>query len=536
MGRCRFLLIAILMFLPKVSEIGVQAENLTDSITDFERRINSLGIDVIEKDYSGDKKISFDEPSCAYINITGTESMPSTKSQSMNVWMDVYLGDGSYFRKRAVISAQGNSSLAFEKKNFKADFCEDEWVGEKTTSIAIGDWVKQDGFHFKSYYIDWLRGIGVVGYRLYDQMIQDEGRPWTRAIECITDPKENARCFPDGFPCVVYLNGDFYGIFAWQLKKHRDNMNQKKAIAEHIHLDGTLSDAVLWQTDSIRWGMFEVRNPKSLYTMDGEKYDGDNPKDLMDETSAYYDLDSDEEGVKADKQRTAQVKQYVQDLSHVYGQMKLMVNNKVSDDELRAYFEEHFDLPSLVDYACLHFVINNFDGFTKNWQWFTYDGKKWFVAPYDLDCCFGNYYMGYLTLPAEWNSIGESLVTFRTHGPFYWMNKLYKEEIADRYVYLRSSGVIDSLSIHALIEDWYGRVGDSYADEWLRWPNSMCITETVCNEGWQLVGVDGYWKYPEWDSTVLYHPGNRCQMSQHLWEAVDEVGGGKTFRKTGVCG
>ena len=33
-----------------------------------------------------------------------------------------------------------------------------------------------------------------------------------------------ARCYPDGFPCVVYLNGAFYGIFSWQLKKHRDNM------------------------------------------------------------------------------------------------------------------------------------------------------------------------------------------------------------------------------------------------------------------------------------------------------------------------
>ena len=204
----------LLPFVPAMA----QNNNETVQATAFEERIHELGLDEIVNDYSDTKKIIVEEPQCAYINITGAEIMPAQKGQTMNVWMDVYFGNGKYFRKRAIIDAQGNSSLNLDKKNFKADFCDDEWVGDETPSITIGDWVKQDSYHFKAYYIDWLRGVGVVGYRLYDQMALNIGRPWTRATDHISKPKENARCYPDGFPCIVYLNGDFYGIFAWQLK------------------------------------------------------------------------------------------------------------------------------------------------------------------------------------------------------------------------------------------------------------------------------------------------------------------------------
>ena len=36
-----------------------------------------------------------------------------------------------------------------------------------------------------------------------------------------------AKCMPDAFPVIVYQNGEFYGIYAWSLKKHRDNYHMK---------------------------------------------------------------------------------------------------------------------------------------------------------------------------------------------------------------------------------------------------------------------------------------------------------------------
>ena len=91
--------------------------------------------------------------------------------------------------------------------------------------MRIGDWVRQSSFHFKAFYNDFLRGFGEVGYKVYELMIADRQPFWNR-VGYVDESR--ARCFPDGFPCAVYLNGTFYGVFAWQLKKSRKNMNMKK--------------------------------------------------------------------------------------------------------------------------------------------------------------------------------------------------------------------------------------------------------------------------------------------------------------------
>ena len=244
---------------------------ISSAQTAFEQKIQELGFMNISRNWSDSAYVEISQPNCAYVNITGIKSMPTQKEVDSLAWMECYDGMGNYFKKRVILNAQGSSSMSFVKKNFAADFCEDEWVGDKTTDFSIGDWVKQDAFHFKAYYTDYFRGIATVGYKLYDQITQDRGKMWNRASEgSIKKPDKKARCYPDGFPCIVYLNGDFYGVFSWQLKKHRKNMNQTKDKAEHIHLDGVLGDEYLWR-GTIDWTQFEVRNPKTLYTMGGGK-------------------------------------------------------------------------------------------------------------------------------------------------------------------------------------------------------------------------------------------------------------------------
>ena len=235
-------------------------------------------------------------------------------------------------------------------------------------------------------------------YQLYDQITKDRGeygRIWERA-DNIDDPDERALCHPDAFPCVVFLNDKFYGVFCWQLKKHRKNMNMKKNTPEHIHLDGTLMNNATLFDGNVNWTKIEVRNPKNLYTMNGEIYDGDNPEELMDESSAYYDIESDSKKVKDYKKHTAKVKHYIQDLSRYNSEIQSLVDNKSGTAAIRAAIEERFDVISIMDYIIHNIVSNNFDGIQKNYQWFTYDGKKWFVAPYDLDSTFGYFPVNFI--------------------------------------------------------------------------------------------------------------------------------------------
>lgn len=109
-------------------------------------------------DYSAEAKIAFSEPSVAFVNIIGTDKMPDTKSDDLKAWFEYKDENGVYFKKRVILNAQGNSSLAYMKKSFAVDFCEDEWIGEETTDVKIGNWVTQDSFHFKAYWLDTFRG------------------------------------------------------------------------------------------------------------------------------------------------------------------------------------------------------------------------------------------------------------------------------------------------------------------------------------------------------------------------------------------
>ena len=118
----------------------------------------------------------------------------------------------------------------------------------------------------------------------------------------------------------MYLNGEFYWIFTWQLKKHRDNMHHTKDDTKHIHIDGTLYQQYFWD-GAINWTQFEVRNPKNFWCMNGSKYDGDNPKELIDETSEYYYLPDDKSKVKKQKQATAKVKEYITAFSQAIGRI-----------------------------------------------------------------------------------------------------------------------------------------------------------------------------------------------------------------------
>ena len=46
-----------------------------------------------------------------------------------------------------------------------------------------------------------------------------------------------------------------------------------------------------WRND-IWWARIEIRNPKDLVCMDGTAYDGDNPKELIDSTSEFWNPDN----------------------------------------------------------------------------------------------------------------------------------------------------------------------------------------------------------------------------------------------------
>lgn len=555
----------------------------------FAQTMQDLGIAGSQmQDMSDSAKIKIATPNCAYINITGIDKMPWSKkvkaSIDMHASVEIYDAQGHYFKKKVLLNAQGNSSMNHAKKNFSLEFCEDEWLADKTTSITLGDWVDQSAFHFKAYYLDKFRGTGNIGYKLYDQIVADHDSYLVRA----GFEENGARCYPDGFPCIVYLNDEFYGVFAWSLKKDRKNMNHTKDDANHIHLDGIIGDGQLWK-GNIDWTAFEVRNPKTLYTISTEdvdgftykkvsdedvitslegicdvaiekpsdwtyvdiidkygfeppkylyyekkgnyyelkilkgqvysKYDGDKPLELIDENMPLFDA--------KDKGHilTAQVKHNVEKLSQYYNELKVLENSGASKDDICSAFEERFDVVSMIDYLVFGCVTNNYDGFIKNWQWITWDGNKWFVAPYDLDGTFGNHYTGTIILTADWRTIGSPYSSFASFssGPLYFVHKYYSDRIKDRYSELRNSGVLTVDNIMSHFYKWNMAVGEgNYNNEWNKWPSSPCVVETKVNSNWETKDDwTSFSKLPKYDEETTYNKGDMCTYKNRIWTATE---------------
>lgn len=480
---------------------------------EFTRKLQSLG--GISEDLSDEEKIKLGEPLMAYVNLTGFGRMPQLKTDAYQGWLEFYDGEGRYFKKRILAGAQGSSSLGFPKKNIKIDFCEDEWIGNDTPDITFGDWVKQDGFHLKAYYIDLLRGLGTVSYKIFDDIIADRGdmkHPWQRAG--VADADAKARCHPEGFPVAVYLNGDFYGIFAWQIKKHRRNMGMDKDNPMHIHLDGT----IFFFYDNLDWTMFEIRNPKKLYCQDGRKYDGDNPAEPMGVDSPFYDP------ANADHVVSAKVKKAIIELTGYCRHLSRMRDRGSSEQIIRNMFERYFDLQGLIDYTVFSAVINNTDGWYKNWQFITYDGIKWYIEPYDLDMTFGNIVSGHYRMPPEYITVDKDPYQrfVIPSGPAEFLHQYYAGELDRRYAELRDKGVITPEKINARIRDWHQRVGREYYDmEFGVWNETCCVRDMIMDPNW--VRVDdwtGFNSLPDWNNHRTYKQGDRVKCDMMVFEAA----------------
>ena len=474
-------------------------------------------------DWSESSFIQIPEPRFAIINITNIDSMPTTKNQNKKAFFEFWDMRGNYFKKHAILNAQGRSSMGFPKKNVAIDFCDDEWIGDNTPKIRIGNWVPQDSFHLKANYTDFFRGVGCVAYKLYEDIVKTRGnmndRPWKKALldmskigtttkslgnpyvgdyELLTDT--GARCFPDGFPVLIYLNGQFYGVFSLQLKKHRDNFHMNKSIAEHVHLDGIININSFWG-DSIDWSQFEVRNPKNLYAIGGNKYDADiKQEEIAGETEVNYwiaagqlpDGTSISPKIKKNLQMTSKVKKYILNFSNFLNDIKdaetvYKSSNKTEEDLkiFKSVFERYWDVDNVIDYLIVSDLINNWDGiWGNNWQLFTYDGKKWWIGLYDVDGSFGNDYTGTYCRPVLLSHISTS-----KDMPFGYVTDYYLNELNKRYKNLSDIGIINSKNIFNRLYDWTLRIGtDFFNEEYKKWSNSPCISDSVVrSEYWEVI-------------------------------------------------
>ncbi len=581
----------------KFENVGIETNHLElteQGMTDFQKALKDAGFTPGGAgDWSDSNYIQIPEPKLAYINITNNEGdavWPTTKTTDAHYWMQFFDGDGNYFKKRIILNAQGNSSLSFSKKNGAFDVCNDAWLGDDTCNIRIGNWAICDSFHLKAYYFDFFKGGGIIAYKVANQIFEsrpfNENRPWKKELLSANDkddtivgnPSYNtisdislqiddgARCIPDGFPCIVHLNGTFYGIYVWSYKKHRSNYNMDKSTPEHIHLDGGELTSRTIFGGSVDWSQFEIRNPKYLVYKNPRnssfdptnakqvkkayEYDADVAQDEIAGTSEplvyseeveftrgqvvsyknrlymamqttigntptankkpknVYD-DAATNGYWIDITYTNKVKQYIISLSGRMGQI-----NAAQDE--RAELQKYFDLDNIIDYELYITLTHNIDGQGWNWQLCSWSGERWYFCVWDAERIWGQ--VSSFNFLSAAPTIGELLLGGGGGTPNAWVNTYCKADLKQRWEYLVSKGIADSDSIIKLFKDWMDRIGVEYFEkEYEKWPNSPCNRDSKLNkEYWKFTG-----NFSFTDRTPHYNEGTQYITGDKIWVGSD---------------
>lgn len=494
-------------------KISVSHINLSDEAAkEVNESFKSAGIKMDNpSDFSKDSHIEFPIPRIAAQVRLYAPKLPTTKQDDIEAEIEYNDKDGNYFRKPVILNAQGSSSMGYYVKNMAIDI-------NDGSEIKFGDFPTQDSFHLKKYYIDAFRGQCIVGYWLMEQVYKS--RPigqqypyeYTIANESVSEglgsPKKDfftgAKCHPDGFPInITWISNDGtetdMGIYAWNLKKSKEVYYADKKKAENIILDGRIGrDTIFGGT--IDWTAFEIRNPKSLIDINGNKYDGDNPKELSNSDA-----------------NSKKVKDYLIRLSGVSSELK--------SSNTKETFEQYFLPKPFIDYFLLLQMVFHYDGSYKNWIWVTYNGLQWTPTAYDMDSIFGQ----------SWNGTHEVPSSDKTYWDCDWscmgLPQLYAEEIKARYKELRDLKIFDADNIVSLLNKWLGMIGyNNLAKEYELYTETPSYRDGGVSENWEM--VYDFLSGDAYSAEKQYSVGDRCSYGGMIFKAKVQTQGVPPLTKT----
>lgn len=302
-----------------------------------------------------------------------------------------YMSQFKDFTDNATIKLQGNSSLAFPKKNYTIKFA---------TKHGFG-WGKAKKWVLKANYIDHSHARNIVCANLWSRIVSSRSDYETdeTMIKLASTPNNGA---VSGYPIRVYLDGSYQGLYTFNIPKGDFQFGMDETSSQHCVLCGDTSiySATLFKS-----------NVENL--LDGSEW-----VDEIHDTPPVELLNS-------------------------WNAVLSFVKNS-SDADFRANIGNYLDLQSVIDYYIFSYVTTNLDGFGKNQIFYTYNGgAKWYASAYDLDSTFGLLYDGsrFVSENFKCQDDYESGVNRgRTGNVLYQkLARVFENEIEARYIELRQS-------------------------------------------------------------------------------------------------
>lgn len=392
-----------------------ESTNIEGALQEVGQSIQTLSTPVIEQVIEPEE---LDMPRVFFYG----DALPTSKTDVL-LTMD-YISNTDRFSSYIKLKCQGTSSMSYAKKNFTINMYSDEARETKLKKNFKG-WGNQSKFCLKANWVDSTHTRNISGARIgYDMVASRPDSAFKQQL--LTAPRNG---LVDGFPIKLYFNGEFHGIYTWNIPKDGWMFNMDKDNPNHIVLCAEKN------TD----GNSSVINSCQFRQL----WDGGGDWS--------YEFGTASDTVKNSLNRC----------------ISFVMN--ATDQEFHDNISEYFDLYSLLDYYCFSYLTCHLDGLAKNMLMITYDGIIWGASLYDMDSIYG----------VHWN--GNSFVATNYQCPEQYQEQFsrlwvrieqcFGAELYARYLELRR-GALSLSNIIKHVEEIYDVIPDRvFDDEKVKWTN-----------------------------------------------------------------
>lgn len=342
---------------------------LEDGVAELKEEVDEI------KETGGGGNVTFDYTAYGLPELALTGDV-SAMTKDNAVTLDYVYGDKT---GTCTVKWQGSSSLAYPKKNYTIKF--------DNAFEAVDGWGEQKKYCLKANYIDHSHARNVVSCKLWGQIVKSRANANGKLTAL---PNSGAI---DGFPCVITINGEYQGLYTFNIPK-----------------DGWMFGMGETETEAIICG---AGNDASAFR---EEFTADT-----------IDLEYAPDENNADWVLTS---------------LNRLINACLNSDgtDLDTTVAKYLDWDSAIDYYIFITLLGAKDMEYKNYLLATYDGTKWFFSAYDCDSTYGLY----------WNGKYFTGATEPPHFGATWQKALdlvrvyKKDELKARYAELRASVMSDA--------------------------------------------------------------------------------------------
>ena len=377
------------------------------------------------------------------LELTGT--MEGMTKKISNDFTYRYASADARFSGNCSMKWQGSSSSVYPKKNFTVTF-------DKEVQ-PVWAWGAHKKYCLKANFIDPTHSRNIVSAKLWAEMVKKREVTSYQPImdndgNAITDDKGNNIEYNanrlmlspnygavDGIPIILALNGEFYGLYTFNIPKDAWMFDMDK---------GALTSAIITAESNAT----SSSNFKALAVVDGTDYD------IEYRTGDISDDD-------------------VIESFNTLIQKCIDCDSQTKYDDLKQYV----DTASVIDYI-IHALLTTNTDWKKNLIWVTYDNKKYKMCAYDMDTTYGLLWTGtgYTTQAAM------TVAKLKAHRLIELVCKYEKDTIKSKYNSTKG-WIFSEEHFQDIFNNFASKIPAAVAmQDWIKWPTIPSTSSNNLNQ------------------------------------------------------